>query len=123
MLLLVGMQYSMGGDIKFGTEAVALRLLLIFYNLAFAIGMRDVMKAYKEFSDRVETVAVDKMGKSERVKDLLDKRLGKLSKREISDIYPDISVTTIEKALSDLLKERYIIKVGSGRGTGYIKNG
>lgn len=33
-----------GGDIKFGTEAVALRLLLIFYNLAFAIGLRDVMK-------------------------------------------------------------------------------
>ena len=61
------------------------------------------------------------MGKSERVKDLFDKRLGKLSKREISNIYPDISVTTIEKALSDLLKEGYIIKVGSGRGTGYIK--
>lgn len=33
-----------GGDTKFGTEAVALRLLLIFYNLAFAIGLRDVMK-------------------------------------------------------------------------------
>lgn len=33
-----------GGDIKFGTEAAALRLLLIFYNLAFAIGLRDVMK-------------------------------------------------------------------------------
>ena len=80
-----------------------------------------LLKAYKEFSDRVETVAVDKMGKSERVKDLFDKRLGKLSKREISNIYPDISVTTIEKALSDLLKEGYIIKVGSGRGTGYIK--
>ena len=33
-----------GGDIKFGTEAVALRLLLIFYNLAFAIELRDIMK-------------------------------------------------------------------------------
>lgn len=33
-----------GGDIKFGTEAAALRLLLIFYNLAFAIGLRDTMK-------------------------------------------------------------------------------
>ena len=81
-----------------------------------------VLKAYKEFSDRVETVAVDRMGKSERVKDLFDKKLGKLSKGEIADIYPDISVTTIEKALSDLLKEGYIRKVGSGRGTAYIKN-
>lgn len=32
-----------GGDIKFGTEAAALRLLLIFCNLAFAIVLRDVM--------------------------------------------------------------------------------
>ena len=80
------------------------------------------LKAYKDFSDRVETVIVDKMGKSERVKDLFNKKIGKLSKREISDIYPDISITTIEKALSDLLKDEYIKKVGSGRGTAYIKN-
>lgn len=79
------------------------------------------LKAYKEFSDRVEIVVVDKMGKSERVKDLFDKKLGKLSKREISKIYPDISVTTIEKALSDLLKDGQIKNVGSGRGTAYIK--
>jgi Fic family protein len=35
---------------------------------------------------------------------------------------PDISVTTIEKALSELLKEGFIIKVGGGRSTAYIKN-
>lgn len=33
-----------GGDINFGTEAVALRLLLILYNLVFVISLRDVMK-------------------------------------------------------------------------------
>lgn len=81
-----------------------------------------ILKAYKDLSDRLETVSIDKMGKSERVKDLFDKRIGKLSKREISDIYPDISVTTIEKALSDLLKDSYIIKVGSARATVYVKN-
>lgn len=81
-----------------------------------------LVKTYKEFSDRVEIVAVGKMGKSERVKDIFDKKIGKISKREIVDIYPDISVTTIEKALADLLKEGYIKKVGSGRATAYIKN-
>ena len=81
-----------------------------------------LLKAYKDFSDRVETVAVDKMGKSERVKDLFDKKVGKLSKKEIAAIYPDISITTIEKALSDLLKDGYIKKLGSGRATTYIKN-
>lgn len=81
-----------------------------------------LLKAYKEFSDRVETVVVHRRGKSERVKDLFDKKVGKISKSDIAEIYPDISVTTIEKALSDLLRERYIIKVGSGRATAYIKN-
>ncbi|NLB23691.1 MAG: Fic family protein, partial [Clostridium sp.] len=81
-----------------------------------------LLKAYRDFSERVETVLIDKMGKSERVKDLFDKTLGKLSKRAIADHYPDISVTTIEKALGDLLKAGYIRKIGAGRGTAYVKN-
>jgi Fic family protein len=80
-------------------------------------------KAYRMFSERVEIVAVDKVGKAERVKDLFDRRVGRISKREIAEIYPDISITTIEKALSDLLKEGYIRKVGSGRATAYVKQG
>lgn len=36
-----------GGDIEFGTEAVALRLLLILYNLAFAIDLRNAMEESK----------------------------------------------------------------------------
>jgi len=81
-----------------------------------------LLKAYKEFSERIEIVAVDKIGKSDRVRDLFDKRVGKTSKREILEIYPDISITTIEKALGNLIKDRYIVKVGSGRTTAYIKN-
>lgn len=81
-----------------------------------------LLKAYKEFSERIEIVAVDKTGKSDRVRGLFDKRVGKISKREIKEIYPDISVTTIEKALGYLMRDGYIIKVGSGRSTAYIKN-
>ena len=39
-----------------------------------------LLKAYRDFSERVEPVLIDKMSKSERVKDLFDKTLGKLSK-------------------------------------------
>ncbi len=80
-----------------------------------------LLKAYKDFSERIETVEIRGLNKSERVKDLFDKKVGKISKNDIAKIYPDISVTTIEKALSDLLKEGYIKKVGSGRATAYIK--
>lgn len=84
--------------------------------------MSIILNAYKEFSNRVETVAIRGLSKSERVRDLFDNKLGKISKADIQKICPDISVATIEKALSDLVKEEYIIKVGSGRATSYIKN-
>lgn len=80
-----------------------------------------ILKAYKEFSERVEAVEIRGLNKSERVKDLFDKKIGKISKSDIAEIYPDISIPTIEKALSDLLKAGYIRKVGSGRATAYIK--
>jgi len=62
------------------------------------------------------------MSKSERVKDIFDNKIGKISKREIEKIYPDISIITIEKEVATLLINRYIKKVGSGRATAYIKN-
>ena len=80
-----------------------------------------ILNAYKEFSSRVETIAIKGLSKSERVKDLFEKKLGKISKSDIKKMCPDVSVTTIEKALSDLKKEGYIVKVGAGRATAYIK--
>jgi Fic family protein len=40
----------------------------------------------------------------------------------ISETFPDISTSTIELALASLLKEGYIIKVGAGKSTTYIRN-
>ena len=81
-----------------------------------------VLNAYKEFSSRVEYLQSKGTNKSERIRNLFSKRIGKLTKAEIAILCPDISVTTIEKALGDLLKEEYIIKVGAGRSTAYIRN-
>ena len=81
-----------------------------------------ILNAYKEFSSRVEHLRSKGMNKSERIRNLFAKRVGKLTKAEIATLCPDISVTTIEKVLGDLLKEEYIIKVGVGRSTAYIQN-
>jgi len=81
-----------------------------------------ILNAYREFSNRVETVTMKGLSKSERVRDVFDRKLGKISKRDIHAICPDISITTIEKSLSELIKQNYIIKIGSGRSTSYIKN-
>lgn len=81
-----------------------------------------ILSAYKEFASRVETIRNKGFTKSERVRYIFSNKVGKITKAEIATLCPDISITTIEKALSDLLKEEYIIKVGVGRRTAYIRN-
>ena len=46
---------------------------------------------------------------------------GKLSKKDIVMACPDISLTTIERTLADLLATGFVEKVGVGRATAYIK--
>jgi len=81
-----------------------------------------LLSAYREFSSRVDTLRNKGLTKSERVKHVFDTKIGKISKSDITKLCPDISVTTIEKALAELLKEGYILKVGGGRSTAYIIN-
>lgn len=81
-----------------------------------------ILSAYKEFASRVEIIINKGLTKSERIRYIFSNKVGKITKSEIAALCPDISVTTIEKALSDLLKEEYIIKVGIGRSTAYIRN-
>lgn len=81
-----------------------------------------VLSAYREFSSRVAHVHNRSISKPERIKMLFDNTLQKLSKKDILEKCPDISMSTVELALADLLKNRYIIKTGAGRSTTYIRN-
>lgn len=81
-----------------------------------------VLKGYKEFENRVEHLRFRSLSKADRVKAIFDKKIGKITKAEIAAYCPDISLTTIERTLTELLKNNYIIKVGKGKSTGYVKN-
>ncbi len=81
-----------------------------------------VLKVYKEFENRVAYIRTKGVTKAERIRKIFADRVGKLTKAELQALCPDVSVTTIEKALADLLKDGYIIKVGAGRTTAYIRN-
>ena len=81
-----------------------------------------VLSAYREFSSRVEHLQNRTLSKTERIKILFDNTLQKLSKKDILEKCPDISMSTVELTLADLLKNRYIIKTGAGRSTAYIRN-
>lgn len=87
--------------------------------LKYMLGV--VVKAYNEFEDRVAYLRYRKMSKPERIKTVIDRTPGKITKKEIAQACPDISLTTIERTLADMVKAGYIEKVGSGRLTAYVK--
>ena len=81
-----------------------------------------IINAYKEFCDRVEYITNKKMLAKDRVLITIEKSLSKISKKEITEKCPDISISTIEKALGELLNENKIVKLGNGRYTYYYIN-
>lgn len=80
-----------------------------------------MLKGYKEFQDRVEHLNYRKLSKADRVKAVFDKKLGIVRKSDIAAFCPDISETTIERTLKELLETGYIEKVGKARATGYVR--
>ncbi len=80
-----------------------------------------VLKGYNEFHDRIEHLKYRKLSKADRVRSVFDKKLGVVKKSDIATLCPDISETTIERTLKDLLDAGFIEKVGKGRATGYAK--
>lgn len=79
------------------------------------------LKAYNELENRVEHLKNRSLSKPDRIKDLIDQKIGKITKKEIMDTCPDISKTTIERTLTELVKNGHIAKVGSGPATGYVR--
>ena len=80
-----------------------------------------IQKAYNEFESRVEHLKNRSLSKPERIKAMIDQKVGKITKKEIMETCPDISKTTIERTLTDLVKSGYIAKVGSGPAIGYVR--
>lgn len=81
-----------------------------------------ILSAYNDFSSRVEHLQNKPLFKSQRIKLLFDNTLKRLSKKDIKEQCPDISISMIEAVLHNLLQEGYIIKIGAGKSTSYIKN-
>ena len=80
-----------------------------------------MLKAYNEFENRVEHLKYHNLSKPDRIKAVIDNKVGKITKKEIMELYPDISKVTVERTLTDLVKSGYIAKVGAGPSTGYVR--
>lgn len=81
-----------------------------------------IVSAYKEFESRVKLVANTKLSKPERIREIIKAHIGTITKTEILATNPDISDTTVQRALAALLKKNEIKKIGGGRYTKYVWN-
>ena len=80
-----------------------------------------MLKAYNEFESRVEHLKHRSLSKPDRIKAVIDNKVGKITKKEIMEFCPDISKVTVERTLTELVKSGYIAKVGAGPSTGYVR--
>ena len=81
-----------------------------------------VIAAYREFSSRVDVLVTKGLSKPERVREIIRRTTGRITKRQIMNQCPDISQKTVERALKELMDKGEIIKIGGGRYTSYTWN-
>lgn len=80
-----------------------------------------LLMCYKELDKRFAVVKGQKVNKSNRVEAVILDSLLPISKAEISNILPDISIATIEKVLNTLLTQGKIVKLGTFKDAKYLK--
>lgn len=82
-----------------------------------------LVAAYRDFETRIELLTNRGLSKPNRVREIIRKHLGKITKSEIMVQCPDISQITVQRALAEMLKNGEITKLSGGRYTAYIWNG
>lgn len=85
--------------------------------IEYSLGV--ILNAYKEFATRVEYMTAKNMTAAQRIQEIVRNKVGKITKKEITEICPDINEGTVERALGELVKNGVILKIGGGRYTAY----
>ena len=79
-----------------------------------------IINAYREFESRVKLLTSPNLSKSDRIREIIKSHIGTITKSELMKMNPDISDTTIQRTLAELLKSGEIEKIGGGRYTKYV---
>ena len=78
-------------------------------------------QCYKEINRRFIKTKSGKNKKNERIETVILDSLVPISKADIQELLPDVSVTTIEAVLAKLVKENKIYKIGTYKNAKYLK--
>lgn len=77
---------------------------------------------YRELDKRFAVVNEGKISKTGRIEATVLNSLAPISKKDICEILPDVSLTTIEAVLGKMVKNGQTVKIGSARNTKYLRN-
>lgn len=80
-----------------------------------------VLRAYKEFEERVGTLRVGRGSKTDLVEEAIGRRIGAFSISEIEAECPGVTRDWIRMVFRRLRDERRILKEGKGRGTKWVR--
>ena len=81
-----------------------------------------IVAAYRDFMERTKLIEERKVPKSDRIAEEIKNHMGTITKSEILKQVPDVSQTTVQRTLSELIKQGKINKIGDGRYTKYTWN-
>jgi Fic family protein len=90
------------------------------YSLFIMEFLTTLYMCYKELDKRFAVMGSRKVTKQARVEATVLNSLTPISKSEIGKILPDVSATTIEAVLGQMVRNGKIRKIGTGKGTKYI---
>ena len=79
-----------------------------------------LLYCYKELDKRFSVVNAGKVTKQARIEATVLNSLLPISKQEVCYVLPDVSPTTVEYVLANMMKAGLVEKVGAGRNTKYI---
>lgn len=81
-----------------------------------------ILKAYRDFEERVQVVTESKLSAKEQLENVIVSFYGKFYKKDLVEKCPNLSETTIERVLKQLVDSKEIIKKGERKSTYYLKN-
>ncbi|MDR2538049.1 MAG: Fic family protein [Bifidobacteriaceae bacterium] len=83
--------------------------------------LQTLVLCYKDLDQRFAHLQGERPSKKVRIEQTLMNSLTPMSKKDMQEVWPDLSISTIEAVLGAMLKAGKIEKIGAARSTKYIR--
>ncbi len=81
-----------------------------------------IAAAYNDFIVRTKLIEEKRVPKPDRIAEEIKNHIGAVTKAELLKVVPNVSQTTVQRTLTELVKQEKIKKIGEGRYTKYTWN-